>query len=191
MALVWNITCGSCGRNVAAEIVSGWAANQPLANAGTATLWLKCPACGEGSVKVRQGPIVYPLAPVGRNVSGLPEDVKKAWHEARVAHAVGAYTAAEIMCRKILMHLAVDKAGSKPGGQFVGYVDDLEKAGYITTGLKAVVDQVRKRGNIANHELPSSGEAESVTTLKITEHLLDAIYELPGLAAGQMPAPGL
>lgn len=35
--------------------------------------------------------------------------------------------------------------------------------------------------------LPAACEADSVTTLKITEHLLDAMYELPGTAAGQAP----
>lgn len=37
-----------------------------------------------------------------------------AWDEARRAHAAAAYTAAEIMCRKILMHIAVDKADAEP-----------------------------------------------------------------------------
>jgi hypothetical protein len=83
------------------------------------------------------------------------------------------------MCRKILMHLAVDKVGAKAGAQFAGYVDALEKSGYVTQGLKTVVDQTRKRGNVANHELPSSSEQESVTTLTITEHLLAAMYSCP------------
>jgi hypothetical protein len=30
------------------------------------------------------------------------------------------------MCRKILMHLAVDKAGSAPGSGFVDYINDLQ-----------------------------------------------------------------
>jgi Domain of unknown function (DUF4145) len=60
-------------------------------------------------------------------------------------------------------------------------VDDLENAGYITTGLKLVVDQVRQRGNVANHALPPSTMQDSLTTIKITEHLLEAIYELPGM----------
>lgn len=68
-------------------------------------------------------------------------------------------------------------------------MDELEKAGYITTGLKPVVDQVRKCGNIANHKLPASTEQDSLTTLKITEHLLEAIYELAGMELRQPPQP--
>jgi hypothetical protein len=122
--------------------------------------------------------------------ANLPSDVAQAWQEAGLAHSVAAYTAAEIMCRKILMHLAVDKAGAQPGSSFVSYVGALESAGYVTTGLKPIVDQVRTRGNVANHDLPASSEQDSLTTLTITQHLLEAIYELPGMSAtpSQQPA---
>jgi uncharacterized protein DUF4145 len=77
--------------------------------------------------------------------------------------------------------VAVDKAGSAPGKRFVDYVNELEAAGYITAGLKPVVDQVRKRGNVANHELPPSTKHDSLRMLTITEHLLEGMYELPGM----------
>lgn len=86
------------------------------------------------------------------------------------------------MCRKILMHVAVDVADAKEGKNFLAYVDALQSAGYITTGLKPVIDKIRARGNVANHELLASFEQESLTTLLITEHLLRSVYELPGLA---------
>jgi len=87
-----------------------------------------------------------------------------------------------MMLRKILMHIAVDVGASSPGKRFVEYVNALDSAGYITTNLKPVVEIVRDRGNAANHELPASTEEDSLRTIAITEHLLEAIYELPGLA---------
>ena len=48
-------------------------------------------------------------------------------------------------------------------------------------GLKPVVDQIRNRGNKANHELPASSEQESIATMTITQHLLSGVYELPVL----------
>lgn len=131
---------------------------------------------------------VYPTAPAGGAVKSLPPDVDQAWREARTAHAVAAYTASEMMCRKILMHLAVDKAGSEAGKNFVQYVDDLEKAGYITTGLKGTVDQIRQRGNVANHDLPASTEGDSTVTLGLTEYLLKGTYELAAPATPALPA---
>ena len=112
-------------------------------------------------------------------VAHLPADVAGAWEEACGAFGAGAYTAAEIVCRKILMHIAVDIAGSEAGKAFTQYVDDLESAGYITTGLKAKVDSIRQRGNIANHELPASDAEEAEKTMAVTRHLLVSIYELP------------
>lgn len=147
---------------------------------GGDVLWLRCPNCEDGSVKTRDG-AVYPPMPAGGTVPGLPADVERAWREARTAHAVAAYTASEIMCRKILMHVAVDVAGSAPGKRFAEYIDDLESSGYITTGLKPTIDSVRGRGNTANHELPASTEQEALTTLTITEYLLRGTYEIPGL----------
>jgi hypothetical protein len=115
----------------------------------------------------------------------VPDDVNVAWQEAREAYSAGAYTASEIMCRKILMHLAVDVAGSKQGKNFVEYINDLDNSGYIIKGLKPVIDQVRSRGNIANHELPASTDEEAAQTMQIVEHLLHSIYELPSLLMPQ------
>lgn len=193
---VWPITCGNCGRGVSANVVAGWPQQKAgtraptpdaaKAAAASETLWLACPHCSEGSVKLKDG-AVYPSAPAGAAVALLPADVAAAWREVRTAHAVAAYTAAEMMCRKILMHLAVDVAGAKPGKSFVEYVDALDGAGYVAPGLKPVVDLVRKRGNGANHELPASTEDDSMQTLGITEHLLKTIYELPGMAPAPSP----
>ncbi len=131
------------------------------------------------------GRVVYPSAPAGNAVANLPSEIEHAWREVRTSHAVGAYTAAEMMCRKILMHVAVDVLKAAAGRKFAQYVEDLDRAGYIAPGLKPVVTKVKDRGNIANHELPASEEADSLTTMAITEHLLRTIYELPGL----VPSP--
>lgn len=171
-----SIQCGHCEQHVSAEVVfRGGMANK--------TDWLLCPVCGDGSVLVKHGSRwdVYPKAASVGQVPHLPDDVDAAWREARVAFTVAAYTASEVMCRKILMHVAVDKVGAASGLSFKQYVEALDGAGYIAVGLKPIVDSVRDRGNIANHELPPSEEADATTTLRITEHLLHAVYALPGL----------
>jgi hypothetical protein len=94
-----------------------------------------------------------------------------------------------MMFRKILMHIAVEQASAAVGKNFTEYVDALDQAGYIAPGMKPVVDQIRKRGNAANHDLPASTEQESLATMAITEHLLAAMYELPSLAAPPPTTP--
>lgn len=169
-----SITCGNCGAGVAAEVIYS------IDVYGGTIVWLQCPGCLDGSVKTLSGAI-YPVAPTGRTVANLPPEVAQAWREARTAHAVAAYTASEIMCRKILMHLAVDVAQSPVGGTFKQYVEALDTAGYISAGLRPAVEKIKDRGNAANHDLPASNEEGSRSTLKITEHLLAGIYEIPGL----------
>ena len=122
--MVFSITCAHCSHAVAAEVMAGGASARPP----TSVLWLLCPNCGDGSVRTADGG-VYPPAPSGGTVTGLPADVERAWREARTAHAVAAYTASEIMCRKILMHVAVDVAGSQPNKKFAEYINDLEGFG--------------------------------------------------------------
>jgi Domain of unknown function (DUF4145) len=188
------ITCGHCGRAVGAEIVYDsvmWgnvrgSTYVPQPGAG---LWLLCPYCGEGSVRARNSGIIYPAPRPGLTLEHPPADVMRAWEEARSAYSVGAYAAAEMMCRKILMHVAVDKGLAEAGQPFVSYMNALRAAGYITTGLEEVADQVRDRGNVANHNLPASSEQESHVTLMITQHLMQAVYELPGIAAAPAQPP--
>jgi hypothetical protein len=185
------IECGHCGRQVGAEIVFAEGVNAatlqstPWKPSQTQTLWVRCPACGEGSVRTGARAGVNSKVLPGKlpleDVPNLPADVEGAWGEARKAYSIGAYTASEIMCRKILMHLAVDKAGSPAGRTFVQYINDLQAQNYIMAGLQPVVDKVRDRGNKANHELPASTEQEAMATLTITDHLLIGIYKLPAM----------
>jgi len=195
----WPITCGHCSREVGAEIVFVEGVNNATLMSNMfqvpqgQPLWLRCPVCGQGSFRSaivpKAGFKVFPGALPAAAVTNLPTDVETAWTEARRAHSVGAFTAAEIMCRKILMHIAVDIAGSTPGQSFVSYVNELETGNYIIAGLQPVVDQIRDRGNKANHELPASTEAESIATMTITQHLLSGVYELPGLTTPSTTPP--
>jgi hypothetical protein len=160
---------------VSGIIVAGGVVSNP-----TDVLWLRCPSCDDGIVKARDG-VLHPAVMPCAEVQGLPLDVEQAWKESRLAYSAAAYTASEIMCRKILMHIAVDVAQSQQGKKFIEYINDLESAGHIATGLKPVVDSLRGRGNIANHELPASTRQQATVTLSIAEHLLRGIYELPTL----------
>lgn len=161
--------CGWCGKGVSAEPHLGRAA-------GYAVI---CPNCMRFSIHDQATQSMSPPARRHDPVAHLPADVEVAWEEAVKAAGVGASTAAEIMCRKILMHVSVDVAASQPGKSFVQYIDDLDGAGYIPMGLKVKIDEIRTRGNVANHELPASTAADAERTLAVTRHLLVSVYELP------------
>lgn len=64
---------------------------------------------------------VFAGTPFGPTIDGLPEEVLESYSEARRCMEVNAYTAAELICRKILMHVAADK-GADEGKSFAAYL---------------------------------------------------------------------
>jgi hypothetical protein len=170
-------TCPFCSKEVSGVVVA-------VSNEGA---WLRCPTCRKGAVLM--GGILYPSAPFGPVVDGLPPEVEKAYNEARKCMSVGAFTAAELICRKILMHLAVDK-GAKEGEPFAAYLTFLEKAGYVTPPMKGWVDLIRKHGNLATHELPAPDRQQAASTVMFAAELLRLVYEMEHMARRYTNQPG-
>lgn len=174
--------CGHCGRSVSGAVVSFVVTPE-----GHANHWLQCPTCGEGSVRLSSGRTV-PGSPVGPSLSGLPSDVGEAYEEARQCMAVGGSVAAELVCRKILMHVAVEK-GAKDGQTFAQYLGHLETEGYVTPPMKKWVDLIRTHGNEATHELAPVSSERAESTLMFTAELLRLTYEMEAMADKYAPAP--
>ncbi len=128
-----------------------------------------------------------PGAVPGEPVEHVPSDLASLFNEARAAAGAGAYTAAVLTCRKILMHIAVE-VGDKPGKTFLDYVNYLASNGYIPPNGKGWVDYIRTRGNEANHEIVIMGKDDALSLLTFVQMLLRFIYELPKLVP-VAPAP--
>jgi hypothetical protein len=175
--------CSHCSNTVSGAVVAAFEHGPALPT----TLWLQCPQCRVGSVYANG--TLYPLSPFGPTVDGLPPDVADAYQEARNCMGVGAFTAAELVCRKILMHVAVDK-GAKAGEPFAAYLDFLGKAGYVTPPMKGWVDLIRKHGNLATHELPAPDQQEAESTVMFTAELLRLVYEMEHMAQRYTVQPG-
>jgi hypothetical protein len=171
-----SLTCGHCGRDVAAAVLIMTSAD---ANAPQ-TKWLRCVNCGGGLVLTPERGLL-PAARPGANLEGLPGDVRRAYDEARSTASVNAWTSVEMMCRKILMHVAVDK-GAKGNQTFAAYLTYLQEKGYISPVMAGWVDLIRKHGNEAVHELPEVSEQRARSTLIFTEQLLRMTYEMDALA---------
>ncbi|MEV8610244.1 DUF4145 domain-containing protein [Amycolatopsis sp. NPDC051373] len=137
---------------------------------------------------VLNGHRMSPTGLAGEHVDGLPPDTAAAYDEARVTASGGAFTACELMCRKILMHVAVDK-GADTNKSFAYYIDFLQNAGFITPPMKPWVDIIRLRGNEATHEIPASTLEKATGSLAFTTQLLRLVYEMEFRAAQFMPPP--
>lgn len=171
-------TCGHCGHQVSGAVVA-------LASENGITRWLWCPTCGEGSVETSNG-VVHPGSTFGPSIQGLPPEVEAAYGEARSCMSAGAFTGSELLCRKILMHVGVDK-GAAEGATFAEYLTHLEAAGFVTPPMKGWVDLIRQHGNLATHrlEVPSRERAEG--TLMFTAELLRLTYEMDFMARQYAP----
>ncbi|MFY9966044.1 MAG: DUF4145 domain-containing protein [Nitrososphaeraceae archaeon] len=166
--------CGDCGHDVSGAVISSFEKKDgPIK-------WLLCTKCVDGSVLTRDGTI-HPPTSFGPTVEGLPKQVIDAYEEGRKCHAVGAYTACELICRKILMHVAVDK-GAQEGKGFAEYIDYLESNQYVTPSMKSWVNLIRVHGNVATHKLDSPDQSRAESTLMFTAELLRLIYEMESFA---------
>lgn len=88
-----------------------------------------------------------------------------------------AFTGAVLICRKILMHVAVEK-GARAGETFASYVAYLADQGYVTPPMRRWVDVIRQHGNSATHEIEEPDEDRAEGTLMFTGELLRLIYEM-------------
>jgi DNA-directed RNA polymerase subunit RPC12/RpoP len=174
-------TCPRCSKDVYGAVI----ATAGDEDSSTITAWVRCPSCREGAVIVlrdeERDEGIYGPHRFGPDIVGLPQDVGSAYSESRSCMRVGAYTAAEVMCRKILMHIAVDK-GAKEGQKFAAYLTYLESAGYVTPPMKAWVELIRRHGNVAAHDLPSTNRQRAESTVMFTAELLRLVYEMEYMA---------
>ena len=132
----------------------------------------------------------YPGVPLAVPVENVPKEIGSLYAEARQCASVGSHTSAVLTCRKILMHIAVQK-GAKAGDSFVSYVEYLASKGYAPPDAKTWVDYIRQKGNEANHEIKVMSEQDAQPLIAFVEMLLKLIYEfpqkVPSVAPSQLP----
>ena len=169
-----NYRCGHCGRENSGRVVSIYHTDK---NKTTPRIkFMLCTSCADGSVWIMPDKVIPGISP-GEKLEGLPTEVNEAYEEARKCFAINSYTACELLCRKILMHIAVDK-GAAEGKSFKFYLDFLETKGYITPSIKSWVDIIRKNGNDSTHKLETPSKERAENTFMFTMQLLRIIYEM-------------
>jgi hypothetical protein len=177
-------SCGYCGTKVSGAVVSYFDWSDQFGHRQK-DKWLLCPNCSKPSAKFNN--TVFPGSPFGPKVQGLPAEVGESYSEARRCMEVNAFTAAELICRKILMHVAADK-GAKEGESFAHYLDYLEQQGYVTPPMKGWVDLIRQHGNKSTHKLVSPEKERAESTVMFTAELLRLVYEMEYMANQYTPA---
>jgi hypothetical protein len=169
-----QFTCGYCGNPIASDV--GWEAHNRQGH--IAAHILICHFCTKPTF-IDNDNKQYPGAIFGDTVSGIgDESVLLLYEEARRTMSVSSYTAAVLACRKLLMHIAVQK-GAAVGETFVSYVQFLADHHYIPPDAVSWVDHIREKGNEANHEISIMKKEDAETLLSFIAMLLKVIYEFP------------
>lgn len=168
--------CGFCNNMVSSS--SGYKAGTGQDGAGgqVAAIYL-CPHCG-GPTFVDVAGRHVPDVPFGSLVKHTPENVTELYEEARRCTSAGAYTATVMLCRKMLMHLAVEKK-AEVGKSFEYYVNYLADEGYVPPNGKYWVDHIRKKGNVANHEIVTMSRSDAADLIVFLDMLIKFMYEFP------------
>lgn len=172
-----KFTCGYCGAYVGSEkgfesipILFGTPIETP-----SQFIYL-CPLCE--CPNFFKGEIQTPAPIFGSEVAAVPDLINKLYTEARVCFSNNAFTATTLCCRKILMHIAVEK-GAQEGRKFVEYVNYLSSEGYIARDCQEWVDHIRGKGNEATHEIKLMTKADAMELIQFVEMLLKQMYEFP------------
>ena len=170
--------CGYCTDKVSSDRGFALAKHRDASGEIVGGVYI-CPNC--------QGPTFYnldgtrlPSNAMGNSVSHVPADLNELYEEARKCTSNNCYTAAVLLCRKMLMNIAVNQ-GAKEGLKFIEYVNHLSDKGFIPPNGKHWVDHIRKKGNEATHEIAVMSETDAKELLVFTEMLLRFIYEFPSM----------
>jgi len=169
--------CGYCSNNLSSE--KGFVATIESYGRSINTAYIYiCHFCGLPTLFDGDGEQT-PGSKFGEDVSGIEDEkIKKLYDEARNCISANAPTSTVLACRKLLMHIAVEK-GAEENLNFIDYVEYLSEKGYIPTDSKEWVDEIREKGNEANHEIVIMSVQDAKDLLKLTEMLLKIIYEFP------------
>jgi len=161
--------CGFCGNSVAS--VNGFYDPENI------RFIYECPYCNQPTY-LSESKMQVPGVPPGAEVANVPKLLDSLYKEARNCVAIGSYTAAVLVCRKMLMNIAVEQ-GAEVDKPFILYVDFLADHGYIPPKGRGWVDHIRTKGNEATHEIALMSQADAEELISFIEMLLKFIYEFP------------
>jgi len=165
-----GFVCGFCGYRVGSHVGYKYETDS------SANIYI-CTNCGAPSFFHGNMQIPGPL--LGKAVESLPPAVEQIYKELRNSLKNGIYTAALLLGRKLIMHLAVDIARAKEGEYFMSYIDHLKDSGYIPPNGDKILEYIKNLGNEKNHEIKVGEKEEAEKILRFVEGLLIFIYEFP------------
>ena len=179
-------TCGACNTKVASVKGYRYVVTDKHTRVPDKGGVYICPNCGNSIFHAPNGQ-QYPSPPLGSPVPHVPKDLNDLYEEARRCTGENCFTAAVLLCRKMLMNIAVQE-GAKEGLKFIEYVNYLSDKGYVPPNGKHWVDHIRTKANEATHEIALMNQEDARDLLSFVEMILRFIYEFPQRVPQPQPA---
>ena len=172
-----SFVCGICGEPNNGRVVADCPASD-----SRHVYWCVC-SCPktEPTVIVKRSQAMVSQAPEAREFRSdprWPPDLIQLFDEGAAAFGSGAFTAASMVARKILMACACHE-GADDGKAFTYYVDYVTDTVLTFPRAKTAIDQIRTIGNEANHSIQFVTADSAKRALEIVAYTLNAIYSLP------------
>lgn len=142
--------------------------------------WFYCVNCRKGCVS--NGLVVVPGKLDFPTPEGTPEQEAQLWEEVRRCLSAGAFNAAAMLCRKLLLHMvfthkrSLDRNATPDDLSFAAAVAD---NGVITEAMNNLATNIKDVGNKANHELPHVTETDARDIALFTHYLFISVDEMP------------
>ena len=133
-----------------------------------------CSICNMKSVFCNGFP--YTFVDLKEGADELQNDITSAYNEAVKCLSDDSYTATTMMCRKILMLVAMDLNADK-NKKFEYYIDYLEENGYITQSIKNRMNYIRNIGNDANHKKEPINDKDAMNAFMFVTALLYRVHK--------------
>lgn len=172
------VDCGACGQTTNARIVATCKRDHD----GADISWGICTCDREEPMIVcERAGTTFAQWPEARHFKAgerWPQDLAQLYDEAAKSYSAGAFTAATMAARKLLMATAC-KEGDTDGKQFAAYVDYIVKEVLTFPKAKDAIDRIRKIGNEANHHLQFVNRDDAKRAMEIVTYMLNTIYSLP------------
>ena len=179
----FDVKCAHCGGPQMYKVAATTSSTVPTA------MWLRCPLCLKGMV-LNDGQVSPGVMP-HHEPMGMPPDESAIWNEARACLSVGANSAAVLLCRKLLLHIAVSeglpaKNEKDRAPTFAACVDHLIDEGVVSARMRKWVEKVKDIGNDATHELTPITAQQAAEISTFTLQLLVLAYEMDARLAQEI-----
>jgi hypothetical protein len=170
--------CGACGCTTNGRVICD---AQRLID-GAVLSWCLC-SCekAEPTILIQIGDKMIQQLPIAKEFHikpAWPKDLALLYEEGALAFSAGAFTAAGMVARKLLMTCACHEKADE-GKNFTEYVDYITGTVLTFPRAKSSIDAIRSIGNDANHKVQFISEGEAQRAMQIVTYMLDTIYSLP------------